>query len=770
MYDTRHFRNVLPILLLLGFTGYAIAAETPGLWILAVTATLLNMWLVRRDLFKPMPRLIANVITLIFAAWLVLRIRALPGPQIFAIGEFLTFLQLIKLYEQRGNRDYAQIIILSLLLMIAAAISTASLVFGLLFVIYLFLSLYTCLLFHLKTESDYARSVMQTDEQVLNPLVLRQNQRFISRSMRRLTVCVSVGAIFVALLVFLFFPRGTGAGLIGNLSFKPAQTMTGFNDKVDFQDVAKITQNDSEVAYVTVHKNGALWGSSNEELLLRGCALNTYVSDPTSSDHWEWKRTTDDDSTEKNAPISAGVEQSLTDIVPQGDVYKQDIRLLPTGTSTLFAMPGLVSFECNRDVRLSHGIMDDVIQLPEQLTSEFDYTVVSTNEPLIPSNRPSQQPLSEYLKNMAKPQSDPQQTYPVPPQIKAFAKRDAVCGVDAKGNLATQRLNSQGITTLDEEIARNFEQYLQHNFTYTLDLTDARKMNDQDPLVQFLYDFKRGHCEYFAGAMALMCQSIGMDARVVVGFKCYDYNNVGGYYQVRQSQAHAWVEVLTLNGWQTFDPTSGAEAASVKRSTTLWQQAKYLMNFLEYKWGNAVVNYDSDTRTNIIQNVNNGLENTSNATSGWLQSIREFFGKAENFWSVSSGLLSGAVGIAGVAIVIAVAMFLFERLRLRRRAKRIGLSALPGVEKLRLARQLMFYDELLRSLDRGKIPRKPSLTPQEFSRSVGFLPADVYHAIQRLTRVFYRVRYGGFELQSSQQRRLMRVVERIDRILNPSQA
>ena len=45
-------------------------------------------------------------------------------------------------------------------------------------------------------------------------------------------------------------------------------------------------------------------------------------------------------------------------------------------------------------------------------------------------------------------------------------------------------------------------------------------------MVAFLYDLKRGHCEYFAGAMALMCQSLGMQARVVTGFKCDEYNDV----------------------------------------------------------------------------------------------------------------------------------------------------------------------------------------------------------------------------------------------------
>src|SRR5687767_503628 len=133
MYDIRQFRPTLYALILLGFTGFALAAQSPGVWIIAVAATLANMWLFSRGAFRPLPRLLANIITLVFAAFLVLRIKSMPGPPILAIGEFLIFLQLVKLFEQRGNRDLAQLLILSLLLMVASAISTGSLLFGLLF-------------------------------------------------------------------------------------------------------------------------------------------------------------------------------------------------------------------------------------------------------------------------------------------------------------------------------------------------------------------------------------------------------------------------------------------------------------------------------------------------------------------------------------------------------------------------------------------------------------------------------------------------------------
>ena len=211
MYDIRQFKPALYALLLLGMSGFALAAQWPGLWVLAVGGVMLNAWLVRTGRFTPMPRFLASIVTIIafiYIADLVLHSQTTP---ILIIGQFLVLLQLVKLYEQRANRDYAQLIILSLLLMVAAAINTASLAFGVLFIGYLFLSLYVCLLFHLKVESEEARKAIALPETEPNPATLRQDQNYLSSSMRRLTGLISTVAVVMAVLVFLFFPRGTGA-------------------------------------------------------------------------------------------------------------------------------------------------------------------------------------------------------------------------------------------------------------------------------------------------------------------------------------------------------------------------------------------------------------------------------------------------------------------------------------------------------------------------------------------------------------------------------
>src|SRR5690349_14192680 len=158
MYDIRQFKPVLYTLLILGVTGFALAGQSPGIWILAVAGISVNAWLVYTRRFQPMPRWLANVVTLL--ALLVVSLQFRTTSAVLVIGQFLILLQLVKLFEQRANRDYAQLLVLSLLLMVASAINTASLLFAVVFAAFLFTSLYCCLLFHLKTETDHARASM----------------------------------------------------------------------------------------------------------------------------------------------------------------------------------------------------------------------------------------------------------------------------------------------------------------------------------------------------------------------------------------------------------------------------------------------------------------------------------------------------------------------------------------------------------------------------------------------------------------------------------
>jgi len=363
------------------------------------------------------------------------------------------------------------------------------------------------------------------------------------------------------------------------------------------------------------------------------------------------------------------------------------------------------------------------------------------------------------------------------PRIFDFALRPEVCGADSGGSLGQRRmadveegrLADGDVSPLDEQIARHIQEYLRDNFSYTLDLTDEgaiRGGDDTDrsagPLEDFLYRWKRGHCEYFAGAMTLLCQSLGMQARIVIGFKCGpdDYNDYSKLYTVYDSDAHAWVEVRTPTGWKTFDPTSPREAPP-RPAGGLLANLKHLLEYLEQTYATSVIAYDAQTRDNLIASVEVGMTTSANRGAMAVAQVRDFIANSSSFWNFSTLLLTGIVLLMLGIVAAALGWYLWERWRLRRRAARIGIESLPEAEQLRLARQLGFYDDLLKLLDRNRIARPPHFTPMEFGRSLTFLPAEAYDAVQRLTGVFYRVRYGGATVQPAQHRRLSAAVGRL---------
>jgi transglutaminase-like putative cysteine protease len=104
------------------------------------------------------------------------------------------------------------------------------------------------------------------------------------------------------------------------------------------------------------------------------------------------------------------------------------------------------------------------------------------------------------------------------------------------------------------ERVRAIEEWLRANYLYSFHPGVAA---DGDQLAHFLFESKKGYCSYFAFAMALMCRSLGIPARVAVGFLVPRETEVLNFYEVRAFQAHAWVEVWFGDlGWIDFDPTS----------------------------------------------------------------------------------------------------------------------------------------------------------------------------------------------------------------------
>jgi hypothetical protein len=140
--------------------------------------------------------------------------------------------------------------------------------------------------------------------------------------------------------------------------------------------------------------------------------------------------------------------------------------------------------------------------------------------------------------------------------------------------------------------AKRLETHLIQGYDYTRDFRDR---STENPIDDFLFRYRSGHCEYFASSMVLLLRSQGIAARLVTGFLGGDYNPFEGYTLVRDSNAHAWVEAYLPGtgpgtGWQIYDPTPPAGRPSEAASGVLGL-AQQAYDFVLFRWDRYVLTY-----------------------------------------------------------------------------------------------------------------------------------------------------------------------------------
>lgn len=113
-----------------------------------------------------------------------------------------------------------------------------------------------------------------------------------------------------------------------------------------------------------------------------------------------------------------------------------------------------------------------------------------------------------------------------------------------------------------EAYIRTLMAFYHLNFTYTL---NPGKL-DGNRIDQFMFTSQKGFCGHFAGSMVFMLRSVGIPARVVIGYQGGEWNPYEKYLMVRQYDAHAWVEAwLPEKGWVRFDPTAAVAPERIER-------------------------------------------------------------------------------------------------------------------------------------------------------------------------------------------------------------
>jgi len=155
-------------------------------------------------------------------------------------------------------------------------------------------------------------------------------------------------------------------------------------------------------------------------------------------------------------------------------------------------------------------------------------------------------------------------------------------------------------------------------FAYTL---TPPKLDD-DPVDEFLFDTRRGFCEHYASAFAMLMRAAGVPARVVTGYQGGEFNPLGDYLLVRQSDAHAWTEVwLEGRGWVRVDPTAavaperieggllGAVAAGEPVPGRFYLEAPWLgqaallWDSVDDFWNERIVRYDAARQVALLERL-----------------------------------------------------------------------------------------------------------------------------------------------------------------------
>jgi transglutaminase-like putative cysteine protease len=273
----------------------------------------------------------------------------------------------------------------------------------------------------------------------------------------------------------------------------------------------------------------------------------------------------------------------------------------------------------------------------------------------------------------------------------------------------------------DAEFARAALAWFRDNgLEYTLE----PGVTSLDSVDTTLFDSKRGFCGHFASSYAMLMRAAGVPARVVTGYLGGEWNPVGGYLIVRQSDAHAWTEVwLEGSGWTRIDPTAVVAPDRLQRgiydllsdslpaTSTFMHDIAFLLR-LEQAWDGAnqwwqerVVEFNSRAQLEFLRKL--GIDSPDWRHLGW------------------------AFGV-GLALWILWVSVTLRRAVARAKPDRIGRAWLRATRKLARA-----------------VPaRSPAEGPMDFARRVGMQRPDLATRVASLASLYARLRFGPAETQA----------------------
>lgn len=678
-----------------------------------------------------------------------------------------TFLQAIKLFSARTATESRWCYIISLFHVIGASVLTTSMSFGFIFVMYVLLMVFSLLLYTLRRESEISeKAAARLQHEAIGRIIGRNTMprlripwalrarvpRGLTWSALLLTLCVMI----IAAGTFAVVPRLQTQNLFQGYGTAPEKPqLTAFDESIEFGTFERIQLNNAVALFA--QPQGP---DRPDHIRLRGVALDTF-------DGRAWRRT----SPSTDAQGRHEFRRFTTRRYDRRYTYR--IIQPPGITNYLFADTFPESINVGNDVSFRVDNYSNAAWLFSMLPKEFQYVSTSLVEHLddridpvllsepenassvfnmVPARDETREKFQNLVNSFSQIKSafaDGKGSKDIAAQLdeqQARRARDRRARLNRDLRIYLDRctsvpevLQSPAIAQLARDWANDsattfakalaIERRLRRDYGYSLE-PKARGNFIED----FLFRTKEGHCEYFATSMAILLRSLGIPARVVNGYYCVEWNNIGNNFTVRQKDAHSWVEAWMGDGygWMTFEATPPSGVGRTHQQSAVAQAISRVSDAMRVRWYRYIVDYSASDQATIMQTLmkvrrqmNNALENLRKLS----QLLPKFSGSSSNgdAGPLLNLLLASLLVITGSLIV-------FMRLRHWR----------PSHRRRRANTSVRFYQEILKQLGRINYRLLPGETPREFAQRLTLV--EELAPMADVTEFYYRTRYHNQRL------------------------
>jgi len=616
---------------------------------------------------------------------------------------FLVLLLVNKLSNLDLRRDFLHLYAISLIALLASAALTTQIWYAPFFFIYLIIGVWTLLLYHLVQEQEEQVGLSDHVPPATTPGTCfpRLTIRFFW------TTNVMAAVAFGFTLLFFFSIPRVGVGFFQHDQGESLRT-TGFSEQVDLGVIGPVKQDPSIVMRVELPDRVG-HELRQEPLYLRGVAYNRYDGKSWSNSLPQRRMLTE---------VPEGTFSLRTPgTKPQATArpLRQDILLEPLDTAVLFGAPLLTSVKGN-----FLSVQSDLtgsFHLPYPLHTRIQYTAYSSSPGLNTTEKTASALLypdfilRHYL-----------HTPDVNPQIVDLARQI-----------------TQPATSVMQAVSL-VHTHLLTSYRYSLDIPSLQSSH---PLDDFLLTRKTGYCEHYATAMVVLLRTVGIPARLVTGFLATEWNEFGGYYTVRQRDAHAWVEVyFPQSGWLTIDPTPPAPGAV---GPTWWHAATSAMDSMRLKWDRLFVHYSAHDQFTVVQGIREGGEAVR---AGLYETMSALSAQA---LAIIDRLVTNLTpaGIPHHAVMLLLLIIAaYAGITLLRRHK-----STPSRQNTCSAQQqtvIALYTDMVHSCARQGIVKPASNTPQEFLHEIRERWSEAWPIVESVTQLYARVRFGEAPLTAEE--------------------